>query len=417
MADDSLDVVIAGAGVAGATLALALVQAGFEVALVDAQPLETRIAPEFDGRASAIAYANFRQFRALGLAPALEPVAQPLTAIMVTDGPAPGAAARAPPTGFLRFDSAEIADRNDGEPLAWMIENRAIRAALGAALASAGVRTIAPAAVVGVDVGPREARVRLADGSTLAAPLAVGAEGRASTVREAAGIRAAGWRYGQDGVVATVALAEPHGGVAHEYFMGRSALAALPLTEGRASLVWNEPPARARALVEGSPEAFEAHLARRFGTYLGRPRLAGPRYAYPLSLQVAERLVAPRTALVGDAAHTVHPIAGQGLNLGLKGVACLAEVLAEARRLGEDWGSAPVLDRYARWRRFDTAAMAAATDLFVRMFSADDPLSRLARGVGMRAFGAAGPVRRLLMREAGGDLGELPRLLRGESLA
>jgi 2-octaprenyl-6-methoxyphenol hydroxylase len=297
-----------------------------------------------------------------------------------------------------------------------MIENRAIRAALGEAVATAGVRVVAPASVVDVEAGPRLARVRLSDGATLAAPLVVGAEGRGSTVREAAGIRTIGWRYGQEGVVATVTLAEPHGGVAHEYFMGRSALAVLPLTGDRASLVWNEPPSLSRALVEGSPEAFEAHLARRFGTYLGAPRLAGPRYAYPLSLHVAERIVAPRTALVGDAAHTVHPIAGQGLNLGLKAAAALAEVVAEARRLGEDWGSAVVLDRYARWRRFDTLGMAAATDLTLRLFAPRDPLSRTVRAAGMRLIGAVGPARRLFMREAGGDLGELPRLLRGEPL-
>ncbi|OYX36440.1 MAG: 2-octaprenyl-6-methoxyphenyl hydroxylase [Caulobacterales bacterium 32-69-10] len=415
-AEHEFDVVIAGAGMAGATLALGLTQAGFRVAVVDIQTLETRTAPDFDGRASAIAYANFRQWRALGVAGALEPHAQPLRSIMVTDGPAPGASARSPSPTFLRFDSAEIADRNDGEPLAWMIENRHIRAAVGQAVEAAGVDVFAPARVESVETDARLARVRLADGRVLTAPLVVGAEGRVSPVREAAGLRTTGWRYAQDGVVATVALAHPHEGVAHEYFMGGAALAILPLTENRASLVWNEPRAQAKALVEASPEAFEAHLARRFGDALGAPRLIGPRFRYPLALTAVEKIVAERTALVGDAAHVMHPIAGQGLNMGLKDAAALAEVVADAARLGEDWGGAVVLDRYARWRRFDTAGMGMATDLVIRLFGPTDPVSRAVRGAGMKLMGRAAPLRRLFMQEAGGALGDLPRLLRGEAL-
>jgi 2-octaprenyl-6-methoxyphenol hydroxylase len=416
MREHEFDVVVAGAGMAGATLALGLAQAGFRVGLVDAQALSTRLDPEFDGRASAIAYANFRQWRALGVAEALAPHAQPLRSILVTDGPAPGAASRAPSSSFLRFDAGEIADRNEGEPLAWMIENRHIRAALGQAVEAAGIAVFAPVRVEGVETDARAAHVRLDDGRVLSAPLVVGAEGRVSPVREAAGLRTTGWRYPHDGVVATVRLARPHEGVAHEHFMGGAALAILPLTDDRASLVWNEPRALAQALVEGSPQAFEAHLARRFGDALGAPVLAGPRFSYPLALMVAEKAVAARTALVGDAAHVVHPIAGQGLNMGLKDAAALAETLADAARLGEDWGSAVVLDRYARWRRFDTAAMGMATDLFIRVFSPNDPVSRTVRGLGMTLMGKAAPLRRMLMQEAGGALGETPRLLRGEAL-
>jgi 2-octaprenyl-6-methoxyphenol hydroxylase len=417
MAREQYDVVVAGAGMTGATLALALAQAGFDVAVVDAQEFETRIAPEFDGRASAIAYANFRQWRALGIAEALMPHAEALRQILVTDGPAPSASSGAPPGSFLRFDAAEIAGRNEGEPLAWMVENRHIRAALGQAVEAAGIAVFAPARVTGVEAGPRLATVRLADGRGLSAPLVVGAEGRVSPVREAAGLRMTGWRYPHHGVVATVALERPHHGVAHEHFMAAGALAVLPLTGDRASLVWNEKPALAQALVEASPEAFEAHLARRFGEALGAPRLLGGRFAYPLSLSFVEKTVAERTVLVGDAAHVIHPIAGQGLNLGLKDVAALAEVLVDAQRLGEDWGSAAVLDRYARWRRFDTAAMGAATDLFIRLFAPGDPVSRTVRAIGLAAMRRAGPLRRLFMQEAGGGLGDLPRLLRGEPLA
>jgi 2-octaprenyl-6-methoxyphenol hydroxylase len=235
-------------------------------------------------------------------------------------------------------------------------------------------------------------------------------------VREAAGIGVVGWDYRQTGVVATVRHAEPHGGVAHEYFLPGGPFAILPLTDTRASLVWTEPNRRAAALASASAEAFEAHLRRRFGEHLGDVAVAGPRFAYPLGLQLAEGWAVPRMALLGDAAHSIHPIAGQGLNLGLKDAAALAEVVVEAARLGEDIGSLAVLDRYARWRRFDTVALAAATDAFTRLYSNDNPLLRAARGVGMGVVNAVGPARRFFMQEAGGAVGDLPRLLRGEAL-
>jgi 2-octaprenyl-6-methoxyphenol hydroxylase len=414
---ENFEVVVAGAGAVGATLALALARAGMRVALVDAQALEEQVAPNFDGRAWAVAYANFRQWRALGLGPALEPVAQAINAIVVSDGVAPGAASAKRPPHFLAFDSADIADRNDGEPLGWMVENRHVRAALGQAVREAGVEIFAPARVTGVEADGRGARVALADGRVLAAPLVVGAEGRSSTVRQAAGLRTHGWRYPQDGVVATVGLDRAHEGVTHELFMGEGALAILPLTGDRASLVWAEPKPLAAALMAASPEAFEAHLARRFGAFLGAPRLLGQRFTYPLSWMMAEKMVAPRVALAGDAAHVIHPIAGQGLNMGLKDVAALAEVIVDARRVGEDFGGGVALDRYQRWRRLDNAGMAMATDLFLRLFNPSNPLARTVRAGVMEAMNRFAPVRRLLMQEAGGGLGDLPRLLRGEPLA
>jgi 2-octaprenyl-6-methoxyphenol hydroxylase len=417
---DDFDVVVAGAGMTGATLALGLAQAGLSVAVVDAQPLATRVAPDFDGRASAVAYANFRQWRALGVAAALEPHAQPIRAILVTDGPAPGASARAPGAAFLRFEADEIPPDDPGraedEPLGWMIENRHIRAALGQALEAAGVAVFAPAAVAGVAAGPRLAEVALSDGRTLAAPLAVGAEGRASAVREAAGVGVVGWDYPQSGLAATVALDTPHEGVAHQYFLPGGPLAILPLTGDRASLVWTERRDRAAALAAGPQAAFEAHLARRFGEALGRPRLLGPRFVHPLGLAFAQSMTAPRVALAGDAAHAIHPLAGQGLNMGLKDAAALAEVVADAVRLGEDWGSAAVLDRYARWRRFDSVALAAATDVFTRLFSNGDPVARAVRGAGLSLVNRLPAARRFFMREAGGATGDLPRLMRGEAL-
>ena len=230
------------------------------------------------------------------------------------------------------------------------------------------------------------------------------------------GVGVVGWTYGQSGVVATVDLEQPHNGVAHEHFLPSGPFAILPLTENRASLVWTESDRSAKALMAASPQAFQSYLDRRFGDYVGAATAQEGRFIYPLALELAERMTAPRLALIGDAAHGVHPIAGQGLNLGLKDVAALAEVLVDAVRLGEDLGSPVVLERYARWRRFDNVMLAAATDGFTRLFSTDNPLVRLARGAGMGVVNAVGPARRFFMQEAGGAVGDLPRLLRGEAL-
>ena len=411
-----IDVIIAGAGIAGATLALALNQAGLKPVLIDPVVFDAQVAPTFDGRASAIAYAAFRQWKALGLGPALEPHAQRIEQILVTDGQTPGAAAHRTSPFFLRFDSAEIADTSDGEPLGYLLENRHIRAALARAVIDAGIAVLAPAKVAKAEFGPREAVVTLADGRELRAPVAVGAEGRGSVIRAEAKIGAIGWDYPQTGVVATVRMDRPHEGVAHEYFLPGGPFAILPLTDNRASLVWTESRARGAALKTARPEIFQAHLDRRFGDFLGDVRVEGPVFTYPLSLQLAERFAAPRAALLGDAAHGIHPIAGQGLNLGLKGAAALAQTLVEAIRLGEDIGSEVVLERYAAWRRLDTVSISLAADAFVRLFSNDNPLLRLARGAGMAAVNRIGPARRFFMSEAGGAVGDLPRLLRGEAL-
>ncbi|CAN7166381.1 UbiH/UbiF/VisC/COQ6 family ubiquinone biosynthesis hydroxylase [Phenylobacterium sp. LjRoot219] len=411
------DVIIAGAGMAGATLGLALAKAGLKPVLIDPVVFSAQVAPTFDGRSSAIAYAAFRQWRTLGLAEALEPQSERIEHILVTDGRTPGPlAASGPGPFFLRFDAEEIADRSDGEPLGYMLENRHTRAALAQALEAAGVTVLAPARVASASFEPRAAVVTLADGRTLRAPLVVGAEGRGSVIREAAGIGAIGWDYRQTGVVATVKLARPHNGVAHEFFLPSGPFAILPLTDQRASLVWTESDRRAAALKAARPEIFHAHLQRRIGAHLGPAVVEGAVFTYPLNLQLAERLCGPRVALLGDAAHGVHPIAGQGLNLGLKGAAALAETIVDAARLGEDFGSEAVLARYAAWRSFDTVTLSAGMDAFVRLFSNDNPLLRLGRGLGMAAVNRIGPARRFFMQEAGGAVGDLPRLLKGEAL-
>jgi 2-octaprenyl-6-methoxyphenol hydroxylase len=297
-----------------------------------------------------------------------------------------------------------------------MVENRHSRAALARTIAEKPIEVLAPARVAGVAVSAREASVTLEGGRTLTAPVVIGAEGRGSTVRQAAGINMVGWDYPQLGVVATVRVERDHGGVAHEYFLPSGPFAILPLTDSRASLVWTESKRRGAALRNARPEVFEAHLRRRFGEFLGTVTVEGPRFVYPLALSLAERMSAPRIALLGDAAHGIHPIAGQGLNLGLKDAAALAEGLVDAARLGEDIGSEAVLDRYGAWRRFDNTMLAAATDAFTRLFSNDLPLVRTARGIGMAVVNRIGPARRFFMQEAGGAVGDLPRLLRGEPL-
>jgi len=255
----------------------------------------------------------------------------------------------------------------------------------------------------------------------LRAHLVVAAEGRGSPLRAAAGIPVTAWDYPQSGIVCTVAHTEPHGGVAHEHFLPAGPFALLPMTDAadgspRSSLVWTERRRLVPAMLALDDEAFGAELQRRFGPSLGTLRPAGRRWSYPLSLMHAERYIAHRLALVGDAAHVIHPIAGQGLNLGLRDVAALAETVVEARRLGLDLGDATVLARYQQWRRFDNTVLMIATDGLNRLFSNDLAPLRLARDVGLAAVNRLPPLKRLFMRHAMGLVGDLPRLIRGEAL-
>jgi len=272
------DVIIAGAGMAGATFALAAAQGGLEVVLVDPQPFTLQLEPTFDGRSTAIAFSTFRMLDALGVGANLRPHACRMDRILVTDGKRPGAATPAASSTFLRFDADEIGDRTDGEPLGYMVENRRIRAALAEAVVAAGIELRAPAAVASVEAGLATTTVTLADGSRLEAPLMVGAEGRGSRVRQAAGIDTVGWSHGQSGVLATASLGGDHGNVAHEHFLPSGPFAILPLTEQRASLVWTETTRRAEAL-KGAPDAaFQSHLMRRFGDFLEDVTVVGPRF-------------------------------------------------------------------------------------------------------------------------------------------
>ncbi len=402
------DVVISGGGMVGLTLGLALAQGGLRTVIADLAPASTILDPKFDGRVSALAYASVRMLTALGVWEALAPDAQPIREILVTDGQAGKAAS----PFSLHFDAAEVG----AEALGHIAENRHIRAALYRALAAQkNLELIAPASVKSLTTGPGGAIVRLEDGSEIATPLVVAADGRESRLRNEVGIAIVGWSYAQTGIVATVEHEKPHNGVAYEHFLPSGPFAILPMTGNRSSLVWTEDKAKAPALLALDEAGFNEELSRRFGNHLGKTRSAGHRWSYPLSFHLAREFVRPRFALAGDCAHGIHPIAGQGLNLGLKDAAALAEVLLDAGRLGRDIGALDTLKRYERWRRFDSFALAASTDALNRLFSNDIAPLRHLRDLGLGIVDAIGPARRFFMRHAGGDIGKLPRLMRGEA--
>ncbi|HBM61036.1 UbiH/UbiF/VisC/COQ6 family ubiquinone biosynthesis hydroxylase [Salipiger marinus] len=403
MTQDS-DLLIIGGGLNGPALALAAAEAGLRSIVIDALPADTRAEPDFDGRAYALALASVRLLANLGLWDRLAPDAQPMTGIRVSDG----RVGEAEVFLGLDFSSAEIEEG----PMGHMVEDRYLRRALLDAMEAAPQVTHRPAArVTAQTVTASGVSVTLEDGSTLTGRLLVGADGRQSGTAARAGIRRTGWSYGQTALVCPIAHEKPHEGTAHQLFLPPGPLAILPLTGNRSSIVWSERDAQAQA-INALPDAEYLEVLRpRFGDFLGQITLAGPRYTYPLGLTLANAFVADRLALVGDAAHGMHPIAGQGLNAGLRDVAALAHVLSHAQRRGEDVASAAVLARYQQWRRFDTATLATATDLFNRLFSNDNPLLRLGRDLGMSLVQRLPDLRRGFLREAAGLTGDLPDLM------
>jgi 2-octaprenyl-6-methoxyphenol hydroxylase len=408
------EVLIVGGGMVGLTLGLTLAGAGVEVTVVDRADPATVQDAAFDGRSSAIARGSQQALAGAGLWDAMAPSAQPILDIRVTDGRLGAGASSL----FLHYDHREV----DDKPLGYIVENRAVRRALHAAAQGRGrLRLLAPLQVTDLERGPAGVEARLGDGRRLRARLAVAAEGRGSPLREAAGIRTTKWSYPQAGIVCTVAHERPHHGVAHEHFLPSGPFAMLPMTDAadgthRSSIVWTERRDLAPAMVALAPEDFAREIARRFGDSLGRLEPIGGRWSYPLSLLHAERYVDRRLALIGDAVHGIHPIAGQGLNLGLRDVAALAEAVIDARRLGLDIGEAGVLERYERWRRFDTLMLIAVTDGLNRLFSNDLAPLRLVRDLCLAAVNRMPPLKRFFMGHAMGLAGDLPRLIRGESL-
>ena len=400
------DIAIVGGGLNGPVLALALAQAGLRVTLIDALEVNLRRDAGFDGRAYALALTSQRLLQGLGLWEAVADDAQPMLDIKVSDG----RSGEGPAPFFMHFDHAEIEEG----PMGFMVEDRHLRRALLDAVAdAAGIEQMNGAMVVAQSPDATGITLTLADGSTCRAGLVIGCDGRETGVGRRAGIKRISWDYGQTALVCAIGHELPHNGVAHQFFMPPGPLAILPLTGNRSSIVWSEERTAAQR-INALPDADYLDVLRpRFGDFLGEIALAGSRFTYPLGLSLAHEMIADRVVLVGDAAHGVHPIAGQGLNAGLRDVTALAEVIADARRRGEDPGSMAVLARYQEWRRFDNAALALATDSFNRMFSNDNPLLRAARDIGMATVNALPGLRRGFIREAAGLTGELPRLMRG----
>ena len=405
-ADDRVDVLIGGAGFAGLALALALRQAlgeSFSVAVAD--PALAR--PPADGRATAIAAAARRLFEALGVWDAVAPNAEPILDMVITDSKLDDAVR---PT-FLTF-AGEV---QPGEPFAHMVENRDVLVALVDKAKADGVR-LRPDAVADFSADASGVTVRLASGGAVRAKLLAAADGARSAIRERAGIRSVGWSYDQSAIVTTVAHERPHHGRAEEHFLPAGPFAILPLQHNRSSIVWTESAAEAARIMGLDDAGFHAELEKRFGLHLGDIAIAGPRRAFPLGFAAARSFIAERVALVGDAAHVIHPIAGQGLNMGLRDVAALAEAIVDAARLGLDPGGASVLDRYQRWRRFDTMAMGFATDGLNRLFSNRSDVLRLARDIGLGVVERLPAMKSFFIREAAGLTGEVPKLLKGEAL-
>jgi 2-octaprenyl-6-methoxyphenol hydroxylase len=403
------DIIIAGGGLNGPALALALAQSGHTVTVIDARAAPIRAERGFDGRAYALAIASRRLLTMLGVWDDVSAQSQPILKIKACDG----RAGKGPAPFFLTFDHAEIEEG----PMGFMLEDRYLYAAFLAAMqADARVSFLPGETVVAQQVTANGVTVTLASGTTHSAKLLVGCDGRGSGTASRAGITRSGWGYGQTALVTAIAHERPHNGVAHQFFMPAGPLAILPLPGNVCSIVWSESEATAAAIQALPDDQYLTALRPRFGDFLGDIALAGTRFTYPLSLSLANSFVAPRVALVGDAAHGVHPIAGQGLNLGLRDVAALAEVITLAARRGEDIGAADVLDRYQRWRRFDATALALGMDTVNRLFSNDNALLRATRDIGLGLVDALPGLRRLFIRQAAGLTGDLPKLLQGKPI-
>lgn len=403
------DIIIVGGGLNGPALALALAQTGHRITVIDALPAATRGDAAFDGRGYALALASQRLLSVIGVWDRVAAEAQPMLEIKVTDGHA----GQGPSPFFMHFDHAEIEEG----PMGYMVEDRHLRPAfLDAMDATAKITQISGRSVVAQSIDTSGVSVTLDDGAQINGSVLIGSDGRNSGTAARAGIKRTGWEYGQTALVCAIAHEKPHDGIAHQFFMPPGPLAILPLTGNRSSLVWSEHTAEANRINALDDAGYLAALHPRIGDFLGNITLAGGRFTYPLNLTIANRFIDDRLALIGDAAHGVHPIAGQGLNAGLRDVAALAETLTMAARRGEDIGAQSVLERYQQWRRFDTTTLALATDAFNRLFSNDNALLRLGRDMGMGLVNAVPGLRRGFIREAAGLTGDLPRLMQGKAI-
>jgi len=406
----NVDVLVIGGGLAGGTLSLALAQNGFQVATVDTEDTKAWVDRGFDGRASAIALSSQRVLESVGIWDVLKDETAPIKEIRVADGHSPL---------FLHYDHQQLGT----EPFGFMMENRSLRKALNVLVPKCkGLHYFAPNEVVELDRSKDGVAATLKDGTAIKARLVVACDGRGSKTRENAGIRLTKWDYKQAGIVCTVEHERSHNYCAQEHFLPNGPFAILPLPGTaekpgcRSSIVWTERADLWPIMMDLNDEDFLEELEIRFGDFLGALSIVGPRFAYPLSLQYAETYLAERLVLVGDSAHGMHPIAGQGLNMGLRDVAALTEVLFDAHHTGQDIGSGLVLENYDKWRRFDNDLMLGVTDALVKMFSNDIEPVMFARDLGMAAVNQIPDLKKFFMRHAMGTVGELPKMMRGESL-
>lgn len=398
------DVIVIGGGLVGATLACGLARHGVETVVIDRQAPSAGISLTFDGRASAIAQSAKITLEGIGLWPLMAEKVGPIEQIRVSDGPS---------LMFLHYDHADIGDA----PLGYMAENRDLRAALAdLSTATPDVTVLAPVEIANIETTDSAAAVTLSDDTEVRGALIAAADGRGSATRERFGIKVTGWTYNQQAIVATIGHEVSHNSIAHERFLPSGPFAILPLKGGHcSSLVWTERSDVTDSFFALDDEAFLKEIAERVGGFLGDLELVGPRFRHPLGLQVADRYTDQRLVLVGDAAHGIHPIAGQGLNLGLRDAAALIDIVVDAKRYGLDPAHAGGLERYQRWRRADNLLMAGTTDVLNRLFSNDVPPIRVARDLGLAGVNAIPPLKKSLMRHAMGQVGDLPRLMRGEA--
>jgi 2-octaprenyl-6-methoxyphenol hydroxylase len=405
---ERFDVAIAGGGLVGRTLALALAKLapkGFAVALVDVEPAQAN--GSVDARGLALSAATRNLLSALDVWPQLAPKAQMIESIEITDSQLEASLR----PHLLGFD----AELKGGDAKAAMVEHGDLSRVLAEAVAKeSAIVVLAPDTVTEHATDGFCVQVKLGSGSSIEASLLAAADGKRSRLREQAGIRCVGWSYPQIGIVTTVAHERPHHGNAVQHFLPSGPFAILPLTGNRSSIVWTEAKEQGEAIMALDEAGFLAELGRRFGHRLGGIELAGPRQSFPLDMQIARSFVADRLALIGDAAHAVHPLAGQGLNIGMRDVAALVETVIDATRLGLDIGTLPQLERYERWRRFDSAFSAAVMDGLNRLFSNDSAPLRVLRDLGLGLVDRAPALKRFFVSEAAGATGTPPRLLNGQ---